>query len=190
MQLNDDGIAVAAGGTDTPIDGSPESGRDDGSNAGAGKRGRGRPPKSAGGSGGSAARVNPAALAGGTVSDDTAPARKRERKQTGKTEAALSLDTLVTALSVAQLSLVTMTGVPEFMLSPEQTKTLADATAKVTRHFPSVLTEKQQDIIALVGTAGAIAFAQFSAYNRRKFEEIEQKKAGALLNGGMQHVPN
>jgi hypothetical protein len=83
------------------------------------------------------------------------------------------------ALSVAQYSLVTATKIPEFLLTADQTKLLAEAAQKVTRHFPSVLTQKQQDIMSLVACVGAIGFTQFQAYaNRRAREKQERENAG------------
>lgn len=72
-------------------------------------------------------------------------------------------------------SLATATATPEFVLNPVQTSALAEAGAKVARHFPSVLTQKQQDIAALALCVGSIAFAQSTAYQHRKAREKEEK---------------
>jgi hypothetical protein len=83
---------------------------------------------------------------------------------------------MITALSVAQFSLVSLTGVSEFMLQPAQTEMLARAGQKVARHFPSVLTDKQQDIIGFIGALGSIAFIQTKTYLARKMAQNQARQ--------------
>ena len=143
---------------------------------------RGRPPKS---ESPAVERIDPATLGSGngdaSGSADAGTGSKRGRKPRAATEAPLSVDTLVMALSVAQLTLVQATGVPEFMLAPEQTKTLAEASARVARHFPAVVTQKQQDFINLALCVGSIGYAQFMAYSTRKAMEARAAKQGEPL---------
>jgi hypothetical protein len=70
-------------------------------------------------------------------------------------------------LSVAQYSLASATHIPEFVLTDAQTKALAEASARVARHYPTVISEKQQDIAALVIAIGMTGFTQYSAYTAR-----------------------
>lgn len=142
------------------------------------KRGRGRPSnaeiaarKAAAGNG--PAEIDPRTITGSGGSDTgksggTGTTRSRATSQKA---AALSVDALVTALSVLQMSLVFATGIPECKLSDDQTETLAKATAKVARHYPSVMTEKQQDFVGLGMAIGSIAFAQGLAYQNRVNKE-------------------
>jgi len=182
-----------AGNAPDPVGGSipPADGSASGSNSGAGNapsRKRGRPAGSRNRDAGSPVeRIDPAALGDGNSagSSDAPAARKRGRPARAKEEP-ISLDTLVTALSVAQLSLVSATGIPEFMLAEPQTKALAEATQKVTRHFPSVLTQKQQDIVGLISCMGAIAFTQTRAYQARKAAEHAAKSGGNVSAFPMQ----
>ena len=74
------------------------------------------------------------------------------------------------------MGLLAITGIPEVILSEAQNHELAKATQRVARHFPTILTEKQQDIAGLALCLGAISFAQFSAYNARIAAEHRQRE--------------
>ena len=114
-------------------------------------------------------RIDPATI-GSNPADGNSDTGTRTRGRPRKSTAApspVSVDSLIVLLSVAQLGAASQTGIPEFMLSPDQTKMLAEASARVARHFPAVLTEKQQDIAALLVAVGQVGWAQFSAYKTR-----------------------
>lgn len=142
-------------------------------------RKRGRPSnaelaarRAASGNDGGADTIDPAAIGSG----DTAPGagtgegRKRGRPRgTGNAKkAAVSVEAIAALLIGAELLAATKTGVEEFALSEKQNKELAAALGNVYRHFPQIgLTEKQQDIAALVYVSANIFFEQKAAYKKR-----------------------
>lgn len=73
----------------------------------------------------------------------------------------------MTALTVAQAGLVIASGIPEFAIGNEQTHALGKACVNVARHYPSYLSAKQQDIVALVFCVGSIGMTQVGLYNMR-----------------------
>lgn len=167
MPGNVEPIADDAGRTIPGVDSSEPNGNvaSDGNSP----RKRGRPAGSGAKRDSSPAdRISPAALGDSGAGNIADPGtRKRGRKPGSPKEEQVSLDTLITAYSVAGISIMSATGIPEFLLSDTQTKTLAEATQKVTRHFPSVMTGKQQDIVALFMCISAIAFTQVRTHSAR-----------------------
>ena len=136
------------------------------------RRRRGRPKHV---DGGGVEYVNPANLggdsgAGGDGDGGGAAPARRGRKPGASSRAKavpLSLETLIVALTAAQITAFKLTDVPECVLSADQNKNLAEAMQRVSRHYPMVISEKAADITALAVVAGNIAFMQFVAYQRR-----------------------
>ena len=158
-------IAALDGGSNGGLDGGPEQPV---------KRGRGRPKRD---SGGGVETVDPADIggSGSGTGDSGSPGgsgsgAKRGRRpgaRSGAKAVPLNLDTLVIALTAAQLTAFKLTELPECVLSPDQNKNLADALQRVSRHYPMVISEKAADITALVVCAGNIVFTQWALYNKR-----------------------
>lgn len=150
-------------------------------------RGRGRPR---GVRVDASASVNPADLDGNASIDSGTGSAGGNARRSGTTraraasgkEASISLDTMMTVLCVAQVTLLQATKIPEVMLTDEQNKTLAAAYVKAARHFPSVMTEKQQDIVTAIAATGAIFFAQFSAFAARRLLEKSAKAPEPAFN--------
>lgn len=138
------------------------------------KRGRGRPKRDAS----EPARVNPADLGGtasgaggggdsGTDRTRSASARTRSSARASQKAVPLDINSLAVILVAAQLTAVKATNIPECMLAPEQNQALAQAIANVARHYPLVVSQKMQDITALVTVTGTIALTQAAAYRAR-----------------------
>jgi hypothetical protein len=70
-------------------------------------------------------------------------------------------------LSAVQMTAYKLTSVQESVLTHEQNQNLAVAMQRVLRHYPMVVSEKTQDIMALAFVAGNIAFTQFTLYSQR-----------------------
>lgn len=156
-------------------------GNDPGGTSGEIKRGRGRPRKSAAGSGSEQpASINPADLGndsgpgdGPAAASGSAGKRGRPRKEK---EAPISIEAFIVALSAAQMSLVALTNIPECSIGQPQTTALAQGLANVARHYPVVMSQKQQDIAMLVYTMGSIGVTQYFLYSMRKSKEAEAKR--------------
>lgn len=178
MPLNLGISADETGGADKPIDGIAPGG-DPGGNEQPAKRPRGRPVGS-GKSKPAVDTVEPGSLGGNNSGDPGADAgaeRKRGRTRKEK-EAPISVEAFIFVLGVTQLSLVEATSIPEFNIGDKQTAQLAGACANVARHYPVVMTQKQQDIGTLIFSLGAIGYTQFRAYQIRvAFEAAQKKKA-------------
>ena len=157
-------IAALDGGSNGGLDGGLEP---------APKRGRGRPKRD---SGGGVETIDPADIGSGSGAGDggspggSGGGAKRGRRPGARSSVKavpLNLDTLVIALTAAQLTAFKLTELPECVLSPDQNKNLADALQRVSRHYPVVISEKAADITALVVCAGNIVFTQWALYNKR-----------------------
>jgi hypothetical protein len=85
-------------------------------------------------------------------------------------------------LVTTQMMLVSVTKTPELGLNEQQNRALADAMAKVARHYPAVISEKQQDIVSLIFTIGGVAYIQQQAYSRRKAKERAEKRGNIQPN--------
>ena len=144
-----------------------------GPDSGAPKRRRGRPRRD---DNGGVDVIDPSSLGGSAAGDgggtDSGGSSRRRGRKPGTSSRAkavpLDLNTLILALSAAQITAFKLTEVPEVVLTPDQNENLAAALSKVMRHFPMVVSEKTADISALVFVAGNIAFTQFALYSQRK----------------------
>lgn len=181
MSLNLSPAPDDASGAVQPNPGDSDSGNSVGAGTAdsGGKRGRGRPRKP-GGTGPDV--IDPAAVGNqpgpDTNADAGAAARKSARRAGAKEKAApVSVEAFIFTLGVTQMTLATATGIPEFLIGDDATKQLATAAANVARHYPVIMTQKQQDIGTLFFALGMIGYTQTTAFISRKGKEAAARKA-------------
>lgn len=167
MSDTDSGITVE--------DGNSPHGTSDANDGGPGLRKRGRPRKFPGGiGGGNHDTLNPADIGGATNSggdgtgEPAARSRRTYRKRTDAKETPLRVEMFMIAWAGAASALASLTQIPEFNINADQTKTLADASVNVARHFPAFLTEKQQDIATFMGAIALVGMTQHALYTQRR----------------------
>lgn len=91
------------------------------------------------------------------------------------------------------MSLAEATRIPEFLIGDDQTKQLATAAANVARHYPVIMTQKQQDIGTLIFAVGMTGFTQVRAYQARTAREAAAAKArqeAATVDVNFQRQPS
>lgn len=171
-------FAVSSGGDEQPIDSTTDTGSDSGSGpafflgGGSDDRGDGR---DAAGSEWDPELHYPDRR---TNADGSFTKRKRRRKSnTGgssngrRADNSTGVETLARMLGIVHLGIASAVKAPEFALTDDESKALAQATATVLEEFDWTPDPKVTAVVGLVTTAGTIYGPKYYFYRERKKEE-------------------
>lgn len=81
-------------------------------------------------------------------------------------------------LAAAQLTLVSLTGAPEWALEQKEGEALSEALARVATHYPALqmaVSTKVRDHVFAIACVGQIAFVHVTAYNARMRAERAER---------------